>query len=103
MIPPSTSSSRIFRPNSTGLPALNRGTTCVCGSNSDSSFSGEGTGSFSRTRRSAWRTPCLSLGRTSPSRSASRPAPGSSSCRRRASSTRLPCAAVRFATATSRP
>ena len=39
MIPPSTSSSRILRPNSTGLPALNRGITWVCGSNSESSFS----------------------------------------------------------------
>ena len=29
MIPPSTSSSRSLRPNSTGLPALNRGITCV--------------------------------------------------------------------------
>src|SRR5947209_10220021 len=54
-------------------------------------------------RRSAWRTPCLSRGRTSPSRSASRLAPGSSPCPRRASRTRLPWAPVRLATATSRP
>ena len=54
MIPPSTSSSRSLRPNSAGLPALNRGITWVCGSNSDTSFSPEGTGSSFRTRRSAW-------------------------------------------------
>ena len=32
MFPPSTSSSRTFRPNSTGLPASNRGMAWVCGS-----------------------------------------------------------------------
>jgi hypothetical protein len=77
-IPPSTSSSRIFRPNSTGLPALNRGITCVCGSNSESDSSGAGTGSSLRTRRSAWPMPCFSRGRISPRRSASRRAAGSS-------------------------
>src|SRR5262249_17385412 len=74
MIPPSTSSRRILRPNSTPLPALNRGTTWVCGSNSDSTFSPAGTGSSSSTRRSAWRIPRSSRGRISPSRPDSRTA-----------------------------
>ena len=45
MIPPSTSSIRTLRPNSTAAPAFKRGITRVCGSKSDTSFSAEETGS----------------------------------------------------------
>jgi hypothetical protein len=53
MMPPSTSPSRILRPNPTGLPALNRGMTRVCGPNSDTIFSPAGTDSSRITGRSA--------------------------------------------------
>jgi hypothetical protein len=64
--PPSTSSSRIFRPNSTSWPALCRGMIGVCGSNRDNRFAPAGTASPWSTRRDAGSIPWVSRGRTVP-------------------------------------